>query len=61
MEIPSWLSRLRTWVKGEVGSSPCGSVVMNTTIIHEDADLIPGLARWVRGPVVAVSCGVGGR
>ena len=25
-----------------------GSVEMNLTIIHEDADLIPGLTQWVK-------------
>ena len=29
-------------------SSCHGSVVMNPTSIHEDLDLIPGLAQWVR-------------
>ena len=32
-------------------SSHCGSAVMNPTSVHEDADLIPGLAEWVRDPV----------
>ena len=40
-------------------SSHCGSLVMNTTSIHEDAGSIPGLAQWVEGSGVAVSCGVG--
>ena len=31
-----------------VESSCCGSVVINTTSIHEDVSLIPGLALWVR-------------
>ena len=35
-------------------SSPCGSVVMNLTGIHEDVSSIPGL----EGAGVAVSCGV---
>ena len=30
----------------EMGSSCCGSVVMNPTTIHEDA--IPGLDPWVK-------------
>ena len=29
--------------------------------IHEDTDPIPGLAQWVGGFSVAVSCGVGHR
>ena len=30
------------------GSSHCGSVVTNTTSIHEDAGLISGPAQWVK-------------
>ena len=30
------------------GSSYCGSVEMNLTSIHEDVDLIPGPAQWVK-------------
>ena len=33
----------------------------NTSRNHEDAGLIPGLAQWVKGSGVAVSCGVGHR
>ena len=29
-------------------SSHCGSVEINLTGIHEDAGLIPGLARWTK-------------
>ena len=45
----------------EVGSSRCGSVVRNLTGICEDADSILGLAQWVKGLAVVVSCGVGCR
>ena len=31
-----------------LGSSHCGSAVMNTTSIHEEAGLIPGPAQWVK-------------
>ena len=30
-------------------SSCCGSAVTKSTSIHEDIDLIPGPARWVKG------------
>ena len=33
---------------GHSGSSCCGSVLMNSTSIHENERLIPGLARWVK-------------
>ena len=33
----------------------------NPARIHEDVGLIPGLAQWVKGSRVAVSCGVSHR
>ena len=33
--------------------------LMNPTRNHEVLGLLPGLAQWVKDPVVAMSCGVG--
>ena len=44
-----------------LGSSHCGSVVTNSTSIHEDVGLIPGLSQWVKDPALPVSCSVGHR
>ena len=35
-----------------IGSSRHGSVIINPTSILEDTDLIPGLAQWVKDPVL---------
>ena len=34
----------------QVGSSPCGSVVMNLTSTHEYGGSVPGLTQWVKDP-----------
>ena len=52
---PIWAKRVFLW------SSRCGSVVTNPISIHEVAGLIPGLAQWIKGSSVAMSCGVGCR
>ena len=33
-------------------SSHCGSAVTNPTSIQEDVGLIPGLAQWIKDPVL---------
>ena len=44
-----------------IWSSCCGSAVMNPNSICKDEGSIPGLAHWVKGLGIAVSCGVGHR
>ena len=39
------------------GSFCCGSVVMNTTSIHNNAGSIPHLAQWFKVSGVAINCG----
>ena len=43
------------------GSSHYGTAEVNPTRNHEVAGSTPGLAQWVRGSDVAMSCGAGGR
>ena len=47
------------YIKKKIWSSCCGSVIMNLTSIYEDAGSVPGLAQWVKGSGLSVSCGVG--
>ena len=47
--ISAWLITVK---KLEERSSRDGSVVTNLTRTHEDAGLIPGLAQWVKDPVL---------
>ena len=44
-----------------VGVPVVAKQVKNLTGIHEDANLIPGFAQWVKGSSLAMSCGIGHR
>ena len=54
-----WLFRKRLLITS--GSYHCGSVVKDLTGIHGDMGWIPGLAQWIKGSSIAMSCGVGHR
>ena len=49
-------------LKNEMYGDPVGAQqVKHPADIHEDLGLIPGLAQWVKGSGIEVSCGVGCR
>ena len=56
--VPVWES-LDAWTKLIMGVPTVAQQVNNPASIHEDTNLIPGLAQWVKGSGIAVSCCVG--
>ena len=62
MEFNNYSSLPKELIKRCISeSSHCGSGVMNWTSIHEDTGSIPGLAQWVKGSSILMSCDVGRR
>ena len=51
-QVPTKVSNLLAKKNPLCGSSHCGSAAMNLTSVHEDTGLIPGLAQWVKDPVL---------
>ena len=58
--LASSVCSFSSW-KNVFGSSRCGAAEMNLTRNREVVGSIPGLAQWVKDPVLPVSCGVGRR
>jgi len=55
--VPNWKQLRRpsevSYIRSRIlGSSHCGSVVTNSTSIHEDAGSIPGPSQWVKDLVL---------